>query len=93
MLLGTLGASLLGNMLTGKGVLRASYGNKEGKGVLRAGYGNIYIYIFFDSTSSFNKLWNKEVLWDYVYLDSVEFMLDIMPRQIMQIIGKLCLKE
>ena len=46
MLLGTLGASLLGNMLTGKGVLRASYGNKEEKGVLRAGYGNIYIYIF-----------------------------------------------
>ena len=93
MLLGTLGASLLGNMLTGKGVLRASYGNKEGKGVLRAGYGNIYIYIFFDSTSYFNKLWNNEVLWDYVYLESVEFMLDIMPRQIMQIIGKLCLKE
>ena len=47
MLLGTLGASLLGNMLTGKGVLRASYGNKEGKGVLRADYGNIYIYIYF----------------------------------------------
>ena len=30
-LLGTLGASLLGNMLTGKGILRAGYGNKEGK--------------------------------------------------------------
>ena len=29
MLLGTLGASLLGNMLTGKGILRAGYGNKE----------------------------------------------------------------
>ena len=40
MLLGTLGASLLGNMLTGKGVLRAGYGNKNGKGVLRAGYEN-----------------------------------------------------
>ena len=40
MLLGTLGASLLGNMLTRKGVLRAGYGNKNGKGVLRAGYGN-----------------------------------------------------
>ena len=37
MLLGTLGASLLENMLRGKG---AGYGNKEGKGVLRAGYGN-----------------------------------------------------
>ena len=34
MLLGTLGASLLGNLLTGKGV------NKKGKGVIRAGYGN-----------------------------------------------------
>ena len=40
MLLGTLGASLLGNMFTGKGVLRAGYGNKQGKGVLRAGYGS-----------------------------------------------------
>ena len=40
MLLGTLGASLLGNMLTGKGVLTTGYGNKEGKGILRAGYGS-----------------------------------------------------
>ena len=40
-LLGTLGASLLGNLLTGKGVVRASYGNKnKEKGVVRAGYGN-----------------------------------------------------
>ena len=37
-LLGTLGASLLGNMLTGKGLLRASYGNKDGKSMLRASY-------------------------------------------------------
>ena len=40
MLLGTLGASLLGNILAGKGIVRAGYGNKEGKGMLRAGYGN-----------------------------------------------------
>ena len=33
MLLGTLGASLLGNLLTGKGV------NKKGKGIHRAGEG------------------------------------------------------
>ena len=38
MLLGTLGAILLGNMLTGKGIVRAGYGNKEGKGIVRAGY-------------------------------------------------------
>ena len=35
MLLGTLGVSLLGNLLTGKGIYRAG----KGKGVLRAGYG------------------------------------------------------
>ena len=40
MLLGALGASLLGNLLTGKGMLRAGYGNKEEKGMLRAGYGS-----------------------------------------------------
>ena len=40
MLLGTLGASLLVNMLTGKGILRAGYGNKKGKGISRAGYGS-----------------------------------------------------
>ena len=40
MLLRTLGASLLGNLSTGKGVVRAGYGNNKGKGVVRAGYGN-----------------------------------------------------
>ena len=40
MLLVTLEASLLGNMLTGKGMLRVVYGNKEGKEMLRVGYGN-----------------------------------------------------
>ena len=52
MLLGTLGAILLGNLLTGKeaiatsqgrGIYRAGKGkgiNRAGEGVLRAGYGN-----------------------------------------------------
>ena len=45
MLLGTLGSSLLGNLLTGKGILRAGSGNKKekgnkkGKGIVRAGTG------------------------------------------------------
>ena len=47
MLLGTLGASLLANLLTGKGILRAGSGrpsssaskNKKGKGTVRAGSG------------------------------------------------------
>ena len=40
MILGTLAASLLGNLLTGKGTIRAGYGNKKGKGRIGAGYGN-----------------------------------------------------
>ena len=42
MLLGTLGASLLGNLLTGKGIDRvgSGYHSKKGKGIVRAGYGN-----------------------------------------------------
>ena len=39
MLLGTLGASLLGNLLTWKGIVRAGSGNKKGKGIVRAGSG------------------------------------------------------
>ena len=39
MLLGTLGASLLGNSLTGKGIVRAGPGNKKGKGIVRTGTG------------------------------------------------------
>ena len=43
MLLGTLGASLLANLLTGRGINRAGKGrgiNRVGEGVLGAGYGN-----------------------------------------------------
>ena len=40
MLLGALEASLLGNLLSGKGIIRAGSGNKKRKGILRAGYGN-----------------------------------------------------
>ena len=39
MLLGTLGASLLGNLLTGKAILRVGSRNKKGKGIIRAGTG------------------------------------------------------
>ena len=36
MLLGTLGASLLGNLSAGKRIVRAASGNKKGKGIVRA---------------------------------------------------------
>ena len=43
MLLGTLGESLLGNILAGKGAIATSQGrgvNRAGEGIVRAGYGN-----------------------------------------------------
>ena len=45
MLLGTLDATLLGDMLTGKEIIRAGYGSidlqsKKRKGIIRAGYGS-----------------------------------------------------
>ena len=43
MLLGTFGASLLGNLLTGRRINRAGKSkgiNRAGEGVLRASYGN-----------------------------------------------------
>ena len=54
MLLATLGASLLGNLLTGgKGIMRA------GDGIVRAGSGSKKKTKFTDTFSSFNKYGNK----------------------------------
>ena len=54
MLLGTLGASLLANLLTGgKGIMRA------GDGIVRAGSGSKKKSKFTDTFSSFNKYRNK----------------------------------
>ena len=39
MLLSTLGASLLGNLLAEKGIVRADSGSKKRKWIVRAGYG------------------------------------------------------
>ena len=53
MLLGTLGAILLSNLLTGKGIVRAgSRRNKKGKGIVRAGTGKQWI---FNTVPPFNK--------------------------------------
>ena len=40
MILGTFGASFLGSILTGKGMLKPGYRHKKGKGIGRAGYGS-----------------------------------------------------
>ena len=65
MLLGTLGARVLGNLLTGEGRYRAGKGegiNRAGEGIARAGYGRPFpllckiINWIFNTASSFNKL-------------------------------------
>ena len=53
MLLGTLGASLLGNLLTGKGIMRA------GDGIVRSGEGSKKKTKFAITFSSINKHRNK----------------------------------
>ena len=53
MLLGTLGASLLGNLLTGKGIMRA------GDGIVRAGEGSKKKTKFAITFSSINQYRNK----------------------------------
>ena len=61
MLLGTLGASLLGNFLTGKGIIRAG----EGKGIVRAGEGSKKTTTRFAITFSFiNKSRNMRILFE-----------------------------
>ena len=40
MLLDTLGATLLGNSISRKEIVRAGYGNKKGKIIARVSYGN-----------------------------------------------------
>ena len=56
MLLATIGASLLGNLLTGKGIVRAGSGNNKGKRIVRAGSGRPL------SSALQNK---KEKEWDF----------------------------
>ena len=61
MLLGTLGASLLGNLLTGgKGIMRAGNGIvRAGDGIVRSGEGSKKNLKFTITFSSINKYRNK----------------------------------
>ena len=60
MLLGTLGASLLGNLLAGKGIVRAGSGNKKGKEIVRAGTGKKLEFLM--SRHPLTNFWNTKVL-------------------------------
>ena len=78
MLLGTLGASLLGNLLTGKGIMRAGDGIvRAGDGIVRAGKGskktlnsllpfhsltNIEISEYYKSETRFNGVYSRNNL-------------------------------
>ena len=66
MLLGTLGASLLGNMLSGKRIVRAGYcsklfRSKEGKGIVRAGYRSKDLRLTKNKLIPLHSLTNSEI--------------------------------
>ena len=73
MLLGTLGASLLGNLLSGKGAVRT------GKGIVRAGYGSSIKKRSSNFTTSFNKFEIKEHYENEHRLNDVYFR-DNLPK-------------
>ena len=64
MLWGTLGTSLFGNILAGRGAIAMSHGrginikgrgiNRAGEGIVRAGYGRFFKKRIFNAASSFN---------------------------------------
>ena len=62
MLLGALGASLLGNILTGKGVVRTGYGNKnKGKGVIPPHpLTNFEIQKYYENELRFNGVYSRD---------------------------------
>ena len=59
MLLGTLGAGLLGNLLAWRRIVRPASGNKKWKGMVRAVL-SIKNGIF-NAASSFNKFWIRKL--------------------------------
>ena len=73
-LLGTLRASLLGNMLAGNGISRAGHGNQEGKGMLGAVCGNSKIFWFHSILSQTLKY--ESII--RMNLDLTEFILEII---------------
>ena len=74
MLLGTLEASLLWNLLAGKRIVRAGSGNKKGKGIVKAGNGkegflmlphplaNFEIQKYYENESRFNGVFSRNNL-------------------------------
>ena len=56
MLLGTLGASLLGNVSAGKGFVRADSGNKKGKGIVIR---NFEIQKYYQNEPRFNNVFSR----------------------------------
>ena len=65
MSLGTLGASLLGNILISKRVTRSKI---TGQGVMTASEETLEQTKIFNAASSFNKFWNTKVLWKRIQI-------------------------
>ena len=62
MLLGTLGASLLGNILSGKGIVRAGYGNKKKILIPPHPLRNFEIQKYYQNEPRFNGVYSRDNL-------------------------------
>ena len=83
MLLGTLGASLLWNLLSGKRIVRAGSGNKKGKGIVRASSYVLNLDEYAEVGTHWIALFCRRS--EIVYFDS--FGVEHVPEEIKKFIG------
>ena len=83
MLLGTLGASLLWNLLLGKRIVRAGSGNKKGKGIARASSYVLNLDEYAEVGTHWIALFCRRS--EIVYFDS--FGVEHVPEEIKEFIG------
>ena len=83
MLLGTLGASLLWNLLSGKRIVRAGSGNKKGKGIVRASSYVLNLDEYAEVGTHWIALFCRRS--EIVYFDS--FGVEHVPEEIKEFIG------
>ena len=83
MLLGTLGASLLWNLLSGKRIVRAGSGNKKGKGIVRASSYVLNLDEYAEVGTHWIALFCRRS--EIVYFDS--FGVEHVPEEIKKFVG------
>ena len=90
MLLGTLSASLLGNMLAGKGIIRAGYGSKKKRFlILRHPLTNFEMQKYYQNEPRFNEVYSIDNLPDEIKDEA--YVINLDAYSILELIGLLCM--